>query len=109
MMTIHPLNISYNLNIKATSRFLNSVFLLSLRLYKFKQTDGENMAGNNNISRMTIDLSKEDHKKLKAVAAILGKSMREVVLEAVEKYLHDSNAPSSIKVLAQDFSPLAKD
>jgi predicted DNA-binding protein len=43
------------------------------------------MLKQSDMSRMTIDLPVEDHQKLKAVAAVLGKSMREVVLEAVEQ------------------------
>jgi predicted DNA-binding protein len=42
-------------------------------------------------SRITIDLPTNSHKKLKATAAILGKSMREFVIESIEKHLNDSN------------------
>ncbi len=37
-----------------------------------------------NLSRITIDLPKEQHRRLKARAAVLGKSMREVIIEALE-------------------------
>jgi len=37
-----------------------------------------------NLSRITIDIPATDHKKLKARAALLGKSMREIILEALE-------------------------
>jgi mRNA interferase YafQ len=33
------------------------------------------------LARMTIDIPAEDHKRLKALAAILGKSMREKPLD----------------------------
>ena len=36
------------------------------------------------LSRIIIELPKEQHRKLKSRAAILGKSMREVILEALE-------------------------
>ena len=36
------------------------------------------------LSRITIDLPKTTHRKLKASAAILGKSMKEIVIEALE-------------------------
>ena len=36
------------------------------------------------LSRITIDIPKMDHKRLKAMAALRGKSMRELVLEAIE-------------------------
>jgi hypothetical protein len=39
------------------------------------------------LARMTIDLSKEEHKKLKAIAALMGKSMRELVLESLQELL----------------------
>jgi len=39
------------------------------------------------LSRITIDLPTVDHKRLKAVAAILGKSMRDIVIDAIEEYL----------------------
>jgi hypothetical protein len=39
------------------------------------------------LSRMTIDLSKEEHKKLKAIAALMGKSMRELVIESLQELL----------------------
>lgn len=37
------------------------------------------MSAKDHMSRMTIDVPVEDHKRLKALAAILGKSMREIV------------------------------
>jgi hypothetical protein len=39
------------------------------------------------LARMTIDLSKEEHKKLKAIAALMGKSMRELVIESLQELL----------------------
>lgn len=39
---------------------------------------------NNDLSRITIDMPKMDHKRLKALAAYTGKSMREMVLEFIE-------------------------
>ncbi len=36
------------------------------------------------LSRITIDIPKEAHRRLKSRAALLGKSMREVILEALE-------------------------
>jgi hypothetical protein len=54
-------------------------------LFKF---EGNPMAENKKrLARMTIDLSKEEHQKLKALAAILDKSLKELVLEAVNAYL----------------------
>ncbi len=54
------------------------------------------------LSRITIDIPKEDHKKLKAMAAILGKSMREIVIESLEQHLSSSKTPNNktLKVIA---------
>lgn len=39
------------------------------------------------LSRITLDLPKEEHKKLKAIAAVLGKTMRELIIESIEVHL----------------------
>lgn len=43
-----------------------------------------NMKTKSEMSRITLDIPKAEHKKLKAKAALLGKSMRSLVLEALE-------------------------
>jgi len=48
----------------------------------------------NDVSRMTIDIPKKSHKQLKALSAILGKSMRELVLESIENYIHRVKLPN---------------
>jgi len=53
------------------------------------------MTAKSNLSRMTIDLPAEDHKRLKTLAAILGKSMREIVAEWIHWNLHSENTPNS--------------
>jgi ribosomal 50S subunit-associated protein YjgA (DUF615 family) len=40
-----------------------------------------------NMSRITIDIPTIDHKKLKALAALQGRSMREIVIESIEEHL----------------------
>ena len=52
-------------------------------------------------SRITIDLPTESHKRLKAMAAILGKSMREIVIESIEERLYGSGFPNeeTLKVI----------
>jgi len=42
------------------------------------------MATKIELSRITIDIPKIDHQRLKAMAALRGKSMREIILEAIE-------------------------
>lgn len=43
-----------------------------------------------NLSRITIDIPEEDHKDFKILAAILGKSMRDLVVESIQKQLRDN-------------------
>ena len=46
------------------------------------------------LSRMTIDLPEQDHKKLKALAAVLGKSMREIVSTWIHNNLSGTKLPN---------------
>lgn len=43
------------------------------------------MYKDHNYSRMTIDLPNNLHKKLKALCALLSKSMRSIMIESLEK------------------------
>jgi len=52
------------------------------------------MNARNTLSRITIDIPREDHKRLKSLAAILGKSMREIVIESIEERLLSANFPN---------------
>ena len=52
------------------------------------------MSTKSNISRMTLDIPEEDHKRLKAMAAILGKSMREIVADWIHEHLYSANMPN---------------
>lgn len=56
----------------------------------------------NDIARMTFDIPKKDHKRLKAMAAALGKSMREVVIESIDDYFHKLNIPNKKTLKAID-------
>ena len=46
------------------------------------------MSTRSHLFRMTIDIPAEDHKRLKALAAMLGKSMREIVSDWIHGNLH---------------------
>ncbi len=48
----------------------------------------------NDVSRITIDIPKESHRRLKSMAALLGKSMREIVIESIEKNLLNPKTPN---------------
>ena len=49
----------------------------------------------NRLFRMTIDIPAEDHKRLKALAAYLGKSMREIVSDWIHGSLYSENTPNA--------------
>ena len=53
-----------------------------------------NIRTNEDVSRMTIDIPKKSHKQLKTLSALLGKSMREIVVESIEDYLHTAKVPN---------------
>lgn len=55
-----------------------------------------------NLFRMTIDIATEDHKRLKALSAILGKSMREIVCDCIHGNLYNENTPNSVTMDAID-------
>lgn len=52
------------------------------------------MNGRKDVSRITIDIPLADHRRLKALAAILGKSMRDIVVDSIEEHLHRINVPN---------------
>jgi len=52
------------------------------------------MSVRSDVSRMTIDIPKKSHKQLKALSVVLGKSMREIVIESIEDYLHSVKLPN---------------
>jgi len=45
------------------------------------------MSRSKQLSRITIDIPEKDHKQFKALAAFLGKSMRELVIESIQDHL----------------------
>lgn len=53
------------------------------------------MSVRGHLARMTIDLPAEDHKRLKALAAVLGKSMREIVSDWIHGNLYSENVPNA--------------
>lgn len=55
-----------------------------------------------NLFRITIDIPDEDHKRLKALAAVLGKSMREIVSEWIHGNLYSENTPNAETMKAID-------
>jgi hypothetical protein len=52
------------------------------------------MTAKSNLSRITVDIPRVDHKKLKAMAAVLGKSMREIIIEAIEEHIYGDKSPN---------------
>lgn len=60
------------------------------------------MSAKSNLFRMTLDIPAEDHKRLKALAAVLGKSMRELVADWIHGNLYSENVPNAetLKVMS---------
>ena len=46
------------------------------------------MSQKNDLARITVDLPLNLQKKLKTIAALQGKSMREVIIDAIEQELY---------------------
>jgi len=61
------------------------------------------------LFRMTIDIPAEDHKRLKALAAVLGKSMREIISDWIHGYLYSENTPNAATMKAIDSVEKGKD
>jgi hypothetical protein len=55
------------------------------------------METRNDLSRMTVDIPIDTHRKLKALSALLGKSMRDVVIESLQAHLQSVNASAANK------------
>ena len=56
------------------------------------------MNGKNGMSRITLDIPKESHKRIKALSAVIGKSMREIIVDAVNDSFKRTKIPN-IKTL----------
>lgn len=55
-------------------------------VFKEIKTQKDKRDMKNAVSRMTIDLSKNDHKKIKQLAVTLDKSMKDFVIEAIQQH-----------------------
>ena len=53
------------------------------------------MTTHSDHTRMTIDMPLEDHKKLKAMAAFMGVSLKELVLSCLRDNLLSNNKPNA--------------
>lgn len=58
------------------------------------------MSTKTEVSRITIDIPKTSHRRLKAMAAVLGKSMRELVVESIEEHLEKTALPNKETIKA---------
>lgn len=67
------------------------------------------MSSKNNLFRMTIDIPAEDHKRLKALAAVLGRSMREIVSDWIHGNLYSENVPNAATLKAIESIEKGKD
>lgn len=62
----------------------------------------KNKGAKSDLARITIDISKIDHKKLKALSIVLEKSMREIILELIEERLYATKSPNKKTLKAID-------
>ena len=46
-------------------------------------------------TRMSIDVPKKEHRKLKVLAAMRGVSMKQIILEALSQELYSDNVPNA--------------
>jgi hypothetical protein len=67
------------------------------------------MSSKSNLFRMTVDIPAEDHKRLKALAAVLGKSMREIVSDWIHWNLYSENVPNAATLKAIESIEKGKD
>ena len=51
-----------------------------------------------NFTRITIDMLPQEHKRLKALAALQGKSMREIVLQSIDSYIANITEKTQLDV-----------
>lgn len=52
-------------------------------------------------SRLTIDLPKADHKRLKMAASMMGTSIKSLVLMSVDEFMHKKPNKVTIKAIQQ--------
>lgn len=52
------------------------------------------------VSRITIDIPAKSHRQLKALSPLVGKTMRELVIESIETYLQTAKLPNKKKLKA---------
>jgi hypothetical protein len=52
-------------------------------------------------ARLTIDLPRADHKRLKMAASMIGTSMKDLVLMSVEEFMHRKPNKVTIKAIKQ--------
>lgn len=56
----------------------------------------EVIMSSHDVARMTIDIPYEQHRKLKAIAALRGVTMKAIILECLSKELYSDNVPNEI-------------
>ena len=59
----------------------------------------------NEPSRITIDIPTRNHKRLKTIAAVQGKSMCEIVGELIEQYVSSKPFPDCKECVESDHVP----
>ncbi len=70
---------------------------------------GNFMSTKGDLFRMTIDIPAKDHKRLKALSAVIGKSMREIVGEWIHSKLTGEDYPNAETLKAIESIEKGKD
>lgn len=53
------------------------------------------------IARLTIDLSKSEHKRIKTAASLMGTTIKDLVLISVDNFLHSKPNKVTLKAMKQ--------
>jgi hypothetical protein len=69
--------------------------LLEIQKYSIISIGQEAGMTTHTYSRMTIDLPPEEHKRLKAVAALMGVPLKDLVLNCLRRHILSENIPNA--------------
>ena len=61
-----------------------------------------------NHTRISLDIPNEEHRRLKAIAALRGVSMKEIILESLRRELYRNNIPNKLSEKTLKESDLGK-
>ena len=82
-------------------KIVEKIIIYATIVWNYFIKKGNSMSSKNPMSRITVDIPKEDYKRLKALAAALGKTMQQLVSEAIRNFIENAEVPheETLKVL----------